>query len=59
MYNSRDISLKIFKEGMFMPLVEMKEITTPLKLLGIKFYRSSEGNVYVKFWNQPRKKIFN
>lgn len=42
-----------------MPLVEMKEISTPLKLVGIKLFRSREGEIYVKFRNRPRKKLFN
>ena len=42
-----------------MPLIEMKEILTPLKLLGIKLFRSREGYIYIKLWNRPRKKIFN
>ncbi|WP_256243740.1 hypothetical protein [Bacillus sp. V3B] len=42
-----------------MPLIEMKEIITPLKLVGIKLYRSEENKFYIKFWNRPRKKIFH
>ena len=42
-----------------MPLIEMKEIVTPLKFLGIKLFRSSEGQIFIKFWSRPRKKIFN
>lgn len=42
-----------------MPLIEMKEINTPFKLVGIKFFRSREGGLYIKFGNGPRKKLFN
>ncbi len=41
-----------------MPLVHMKEIYTPLKLIGIKFFKSKEGSTYIKFLNYPRKKLF-
>ncbi len=42
-----------------MPLLHMKEIFTPLKLIGIKVFRCKEGNTYIKVWNRPRKKIFS
>ena len=42
-----------------MPLIEMKEIVTPLKLLGIKLFKSREGQIFIKVWSNPRKKIFN
>ncbi len=41
-----------------MPLIHMKEIATPLKLFGIKIFRSYEGSTYIKFGNRPRKRIF-
>jgi hypothetical protein len=41
-----------------MPLIAMKEITTPLKLIGIKIFKSSTKEYYIKFWNHPRKKLF-
>ncbi len=41
-----------------MPLIAMKEITTPLKLIGIRLFKSSEGEYYIKFWNRSRKKLF-
>ena len=40
-----------------MPLIEMKEICTPLKLVGIKFFRSRDGEIYIKYRNRPRKKV--
>ena len=47
------------KKGVqLMPLIEMKEFFTPLKLIGIKFFRSREGQVYIKVWNHPRKRLF-
>ncbi len=45
-------------EVCLMPLIEMREVFTPLKLIGIKFFRSSEGQVYMKVWNHPRKRLF-
>lgn len=41
-----------------MPLVHMKEIFTPLKFFGIKIFRSKEGQIFFKFGNKPRKRIF-
>jgi hypothetical protein len=40
-----------------MPLIEMKEVFTPLKIFGIKIFRCREGETYIKFWNNPRKRI--
>lgn len=42
-----------------MPLIEMKEISTPLKLIGIKLFKSSEGEVYVKIGKRPRRRLFS
>ncbi|WP_394238756.1 hypothetical protein [Niallia oryzisoli] len=42
-----------------MPLIEMKEISTPLKLFGIKLFKAREGGIYVKIGNRPRKKLFS
>jgi hypothetical protein len=41
-----------------MPLVHMKEIYTPLRLLGIKLFRSKEGQTYIKIDSKPRKRLF-
>ncbi len=41
-----------------MPLIAMKEIFTPLKLVGIRLFKSSEGDFYIKVGNRPRRKIF-
>ncbi len=40
-----------------MPYYHMKEIWTPLKLIGIKFFKTSDGQLFIKKWNQPRKLI--
>ena len=39
-----------------MPLIEMKEIMTPLKLLGIKLFRSREAVYLYKALEPPTKK---
>jgi hypothetical protein len=41
-----------------MPLVQMKEVFTPLKFVGIKVYKSKEGPAFIKIGNKPRRKIF-
>ncbi|GAM16216.1 MULTISPECIES: hypothetical protein [Mesobacillus] len=41
-----------------MPLVQMKEVFTPLKFIGIKLYKSKDGHTFIKVGNKPRKKIF-
>lgn len=41
-----------------MPLLHMKEIFTPLKIIGIKLFRGTDGYTYIKVWNRPRKRIF-
>ncbi len=41
-----------------MPLLQMKEMVTPLKLIGIKLFKCNEGHLYVKLWSRPRKRIF-
>ena len=41
-----------------MPLIAMKEIFTPLKLVNIKIFKSSENEYYIKYGNRPRKKLF-
>ncbi|WP_285290782.1 hypothetical protein [Bacillus sp. ISL-45] len=42
-----------------MPLLQMKEVYTPLKLIGIKVFKCKEGHTYIKFWNKPRKRMTN
>lgn len=41
-----------------MPLIAMKEIETPLKFIGIRFFKSSEGKIYIKLGKRSRKKLF-
>jgi hypothetical protein len=41
-----------------MPLLHMREIFTPLKFFGVKFFRTIEGETYIKFGKKPRKKLF-
>jgi hypothetical protein len=36
----------------------MKEIFTPLKLFGVKIFRTNEGETYIKIGKKPRKKLF-
>ncbi|WP_264757818.1 hypothetical protein [Neobacillus dielmonensis] len=42
-----------------MPLLHMKEISTPLKWFGIKFFRDHEGYTYIKVGSRPRKRLFS
>jgi hypothetical protein len=41
-----------------MPLIHMKEIYTPLRFLGVKLFRSKEGQIYIKIGSKPRKRLF-
>ena len=41
-----------------MPLIHMKEIFTPLKLIGIKFFICKDKFIYIKIWNKHRKRMF-
>ncbi|MFC7786039.1 MULTISPECIES: hypothetical protein [unclassified Rossellomorea] len=36
----------------------MKEVWTPLKLVGIKIFKTEKKRVFMKFLNKPRKRIF-
>ncbi|MET1030433.1 MULTISPECIES: hypothetical protein [Domibacillus] len=41
-----------------MPLYTMKEIWTPLRWVGVKFFKTLEnGDYYVKMGSKPRRKI--
>ncbi|WP_407270163.1 hypothetical protein [Radiobacillus sp. PE A8.2] len=41
-----------------MPLIQMKEVFSPLKLFGIKlFFSISDGNYYIKVRNKHRRKL--
>jgi hypothetical protein len=41
-----------------MPVYYMKEIWTPLKLFGIKFFKCEENRIYIKILHSHRKRIF-
>ncbi|MDT9026525.1 hypothetical protein [Rossellomorea yichunensis] len=36
----------------------MKEIWTPLKLVGVKIYKTEENRIFLKFFKKARKRIF-
>ncbi|MGM0854964.1 MAG: hypothetical protein ACQEWI_20555 [Bacillota bacterium] len=36
----------------------MKEIWTPLKLVGIKIFKTEENRIFMKFLKKPRMRIF-
>lgn len=40
-----------------MPNYYFREFWTPLKLIGIRFYRDDEYDLWVKFWNRPKQLI--
>jgi hypothetical protein len=41
-----------------MPGYYMKEIWTPLKIVGIKIFKSEEKSIFMKVLRKPRKRIF-
>lgn len=41
-----------------MPLLQMKEVFTPLKIVGVRVYKSNDGHTYIKVGSRPRKKCF-
>ncbi|MDF2668002.1 MAG: hypothetical protein K0R67_308 [Paenibacillus sp.] len=40
-----------------MPNYFFQEIWTPLKLIGIKFFRDDEGSIWIKWFSRPRRKL--
>jgi hypothetical protein len=40
-----------------MPLYQMREIWTPLKLVGVKFFKTEEGSIFLKVFNKRRRKL--
>ena len=40
-----------------MPGYYMKEVWTPLKFIGIKFFKSEEKSIFMKVLGKPRKRI--
>lgn len=42
-----------------MPLYYFREILTPLKLVGIKFYKEMDSDeIWIKVFNQHRRRLF-
>lgn len=41
-----------------MPLVQLKEVFTPLRLIGIKVFRDKQdGRLYIKAWKRSIKRL--
>lgn len=40
-----------------MPYYYFNERWTPLKLIGIRFYRDEDGALWVKCWNMKKRRI--
>lgn len=40
-----------------MPYYVFKEVWTPLKYFGIRFYKEEKEGLFVKIGNQPRRKL--
>jgi hypothetical protein len=40
-----------------MPYYEFRELWSPLKFVGIRFYKDDENNLWLKLWNRPRRII--
>ncbi|WP_256704551.1 hypothetical protein [Paenibacillus sp. FSL R7-0273] len=40
-----------------MPSYYFKEVWTPLKWIGIKFFHDDEENLWIKWWSNPRKRL--
>jgi hypothetical protein len=40
-----------------MPNYYFKEIWSPLKLIGIRFYRDDEDQVWIKMWSKARRRL--
>lgn len=43
--------------GIFMPYFHFSEFWTPLKIIGIRFYRDEDHNTWIKIWNKPRRML--
>lgn len=53
-----ELLIKFKEERMnIMPLFLMKEIWTPLKLVGVKFFKSDDRSIFIKVMNQRRRKL--
>ena len=43
-----------------MPLVQLKEVYTPLRLIGVKVFRDQrDGKLYMKAWRKSLKRLFS
>ncbi len=40
-----------------MPSYYFKELWTPLKWIGIQFFRDDEQHLWIKWWSNPRKRL--
>lgn len=40
-----------------MPLYQMREIWTPLKLIGVKFFKSDDSSIFIKVFNYHRRRL--
>jgi hypothetical protein len=36
-----------------------REVWTPLKLIGIRYYRDDEDNLWIKYWKRKRQLLSN
>lgn len=43
---------------MRVPYYYYREIKTPLMLLGIRFMKDEQGQLWIKFWKKPRKLLY-
>ncbi|SFT25359.1 hypothetical protein SAMN05428962_5821 [Paenibacillus sp. BC26] len=40
-----------------MPNYYFKEIWSPLKLIGVRFYRDDDNYLWVKMWSKQRRRV--
>ncbi|SDX27146.1 hypothetical protein [Paenibacillus sp. CF384] len=40
-----------------MPNYIFKEVWSPLKLIGVRFYRDDDNNLWVKMWSKQRRRV--
>nr|WP_295970045.1 hypothetical protein [uncultured Bacillus sp.] len=39
-------------------IMGMREINTPFKLVGLRFFKAYDGHFYIKFKKRPRRRLF-
>ena len=39
-------------------IMGMKELNTPLKLVGLRIFKAYDGHFYIKVGKRPRKRLF-